>query len=239
LKRIRLFSGPVHACSYLPGRLAHSLYVDTHTHLDAETYSRLAEQGFRRSGDLVYRPECHGCSACVPVRIPVARFSPSRSQLRCLRGNRDVEVNPLPAVYKDEHYRLFKRYLASRHEEGGMADSSPEDYVGFLTSEWSSTWFVEFRHGGQLQAVAVVDRLDHGLSAVYTFFDPDQKERGFGTLAVLWQVEQARNLGLDWVYLGFWIEACQKMNYKDRFRPLEALLGNEWRVFEKGEKIRL
>ena len=239
MKRIRLFNGPVHACSYLPGKLACSLYVDNEASLDAVTYSRLAEQGFRRSGDLVYRPNCRGCSACVPVRIPVARFAPNRSQLRSLRDNQDVAVIPKPAVYKDEHYRLFKRYLSSRHEDGGMADSSPEDYAGFLTSEWSETWFVEFRRQGALLAVAVVDRLDRGLSAVYTYFDPALGERGLGTLAVLWQIGEARRLGLDWVYLGFWIEDCRKMSYKDRFRPIEALLGDEWRVFEKGEKIRL
>jgi leucyl-tRNA---protein transferase len=239
LKRIRLFQGPAHACSYLPGRLAQSLYVDTGLILDPVTYSRLAEQGFRRSGDLVYRPDCPGCSACVPVRIPVACFSPNRSQLRNLRDNGEMIAIPKPAVYTDEHYQLFQRYLAARHEDGGMADSSPEDYLGFLASDWAETWFVEFREQERLLAVAVVDRLDTGLSAVYTFFDPAQHERGLGTLAVLWQISEAKRLGLDWVYLGFWIGDCRKMSYKDRFRPLEALLDGEWRVFEKGEKIDL
>lgn len=238
MRRIRLLRGPVHACSYLPGKLAQSLYVDNEASLDAVTYSRLAEQGFRRSGDLVYRPDCLKCKACVPVRIPVARFTPNRSQLRTLRDNRDVTVTPKPAVYAEEHYRLFCRYLDARHEEGGMANSSPEDYLGFLASEWSDTRFVEFRAQGQLLAVAVVDVLDGGLSAVYTFFDPQQTARGLGTLAVLWQIGEARRLGLEWVYLGFWIGDCRKMNYKERFRPLEALLDSEWRVFEKGEKIQ-
>jgi len=239
MRRIPLLSGPVHVCSYLPGRLAHSLYVDTAARLDVSLYTRLAELGFRRSGDLVYRPDCHGCSACVPVRIPVARFTPNRSQLRTLCNNEDVIVTPKPAVFEEEHYRLFQRYLFARHEDGGMADSDPEEYMGFLDSDWAKTWFVEFRCQEELLAVAIVDRLDQGLSAVYTFFDPTQRERGLGTLAVLWQISEAKRLGLDWVYLGFWIEACRKMSYKEHFRPIEALLESEWRVFEKGEKIGL
>jgi len=169
----------------------------------------------------------------------VPHFAPDRSQLRNLRDNGDVSVTLKPAIYNEEHYRLFCRYLSARHEDGGMANSSPEDFLGFLSSDWAETWFVEFRCQGTLVAVAVVDRLDAGLSAVYTFFDPAQRERGLGTLAVLWQVGEARRLGLDWVYLGFWIGDCRKMSYKDHFRPLQALLEGEWHQFEKGEKIRL
>jgi arginine-tRNA-protein transferase len=213
--------------------------VDTSLSLDASTYSRLAEQGFRRSGDLVYRPHCLLCAACVPVRIPVARFAPDRSQRRVWRANADLAVNSMPAEFDEEHYRLFRRYLAARHDDGGMADSSPEDYAGFLCSRWADTRFVEFRSAKELLAVAVVDRLETGLSAVYTFFDPGHAERGLGTLAVLWQVGEARRLGLDWLYLGFWIEDCRKMSYKQHFRPLEARIGEQWRRFEKGEKIQL
>lgn len=238
MKHIQLFRGPGHPCSYLPNYIARSAYVDTSLELDASTYTRLAEQGFRRSGDLVYRPHCIACEACVPVRIPVAQFLPDRSQRRVFRDNADLTAIPRPAEYDEEHYRLFQRYLSARHEEGGMADSEPEDYMGFLGSRWADAAFVEFRLGNKLLAVAVVDRLLDGLSAVYTFFDPRQPQRSLGTLAVLWQVQEARRLGLDWVYLGFWIEECRKMNYKERFRPLEARLGGRWRRFEKGEKIK-
>jgi len=239
VKQIRLFRGAEHPCSYLPGRAACSAYADPTLELDVPIYSGLAAQGFRRSGDLVYRPHCLGCAACVPVRIPVARFAPDRSQRRVLRDNAGVAATSKPAVFDEAHYRLFQRYLAARHDDGGMADSSEEDYMGFLGSRWADTRFVEFRLEGRLLAVAVVDRLETGLSAAYTFFDPDEDRRGLGTLAVLWQVGEARRRGLEWVYLGFWIEGCRKMNYKDRFRPLQALRGGQWLTFEKGEKIHL
>jgi arginine-tRNA-protein transferase len=239
MKQIQLFRGAEHPCSYLPGRAACSAYADPGLLLDVSTYSSLAAQGFRRSGDLVYRPHCPSCAACVPARIPVARFALNRSQQRNWRDNADVAVIPKSAEFDAEHYRLYQRYLAARHDDGGMADSSPEEYLGFLASRWADTQFVEFRVDGALLAVAVVDKLDTGLSAVYTFFDPERGERGLGTLAVLWQIAEARRLGLQWLYLGFWIEDCRKMNYKNRFRPMQALLGGRWLTFEKGEKIGL
>jgi len=237
MKQIRLFRGVEHPCSYLPGKLSRSAYVDTGLMLDMPTYSKLAEQGFRRSGDMVYRPQCQLCSSCVPARIPVARFSPSRSQLRTWQKNKDLTVTAREAEYNHEHYRLFMRYLAARHEDGGMADSNPEDYIGFLGSYWADTWFVEFKSNQELLAVAVVDRLDCGLSAVYTFFDPGHSTRGLGTFAVLWQIEEAKRLGLEWLYLGYWIESSPKMSYKQQFRPLDVLIGGKWSRYEKGEKI--
>lgn len=149
-----------------------------------------------------------------------------------------MSVTVCPAVFDQEQYALFSEYVGTRHRDGGMADSTPGEYLGFLSSAWSETWFVEFREDQRLLAIAVVDRLDGGLSAVYTFFDPKVRERGLGTFAVLWQIEEARRLGLKWVYLGFWIEQCQKMRYKENYRPIEALLDDEWRVFEKGGKIQ-
>lgn len=237
MKRIGLLAGPEHFCSYLPDRIARSLYADTGLKMSVPIYSRLAEQGFRRSGDLVYRPHCRACRACVPMRIPVNRFVPDRSQLRNFRRNGDLEVIGKPARLDDEHYQLFQNYLTARHADGDMADSSPEDYIGFLGSQWAETIFFEFRRGGDLLAVAVVDRLDLGLSAVYTFFDPDQARRGLGTFAVLWQIGEARRLGLEWLYLGYWIGDCRKMTYKQRYRPLEAFVDGEWHAIEKGEKI--
>ena len=149
MRQIQLFGGPEHPCSYLPGQISRSAYVDTHLKLDVPTYSILAGQGFRRSGDLVYRPHCRSCPACVPIRLPVARFLPNRSQLRTLRINTDLTILPRPAEFVEEHYRLFLRYLAARHDDCGMADSSPQDYMGFLGSSWADTWFVEFRLQGR------------------------------------------------------------------------------------------
>jgi len=237
MKHLQLFRGQDHPCSYLPGQVSRSAYVDPYLQLDVATYSKLAAQGFRRSGDLVYRPQCPSCSACVPIRIPVGRFSPNRTQVRTLRNNANLTVAAKPAEFVEEHYQLFLRYVAARHDDGGMADSTPQDYMGFLGSSWADTSFVEFRLQEKLVGIAVVDSLETSLSAVYTFFDPFHADRGLGTLAVLWQIGESKRLGLDWLYLGFWIGACRKMNYKDHYRPLEALIGGQWRPFQKGENI--
>lgn len=238
MKRISLYLGHEHDCSYLPGRMARSVYVDLDTPMNGSTYSALVEQGFRRSGELVYRPHCPSCSACIPVRVPAQRFVPNRSQTRVVTRNADLTVRRKPAVFDEVHYRLFSRYLDARHGQGGMASSSREEYVQFLTAGWVHTSFVEFRLGDELLALAVVDYLEDALSAVYTFFDPDHAKRSLGVNAVLWQIGEARRLGLSWLYLGFWIEECRKMAYKNRYRPLQALIGGRWRELEKGEKIR-
>lgn len=231
--------GQEHPCSYLPGRIARSLYAMPQTAMHMALYSELAAWGFRRSGDLAYRPACRDCSACVPVRMAVEDFKPNRSQSRVWRRNADLRVTAMPAQFDEEHYQLFTRYLQSRHGDGGMSDTSRDEYTDFLTAGWAQTRFVEFRLGESLLAVAVVDCLADGLSAVYTFFDPDQGERSLGVYAVLWQVEEARRLQLQWLYLGFWIGDCRKMAYKSEYRPLQALIEGHWRVFEKGEMIRI
>ena len=238
MKRIPLLLGTEQECSYLPLQRSRLIFVEPAERMDRAVYSALANQGFRRSGNLVYRPYCASCRACVPIRIPVSRFRPNRTQARIMRRNSDLEVIVKPSSFSESHYQLFQRYLGSRHADGDMAGSSREDYVDFLTSDWAGTSFVEFRDSAGLVAVAIMDRLDMGLSAVYTFFDPAHAARSPGTFAVLWQIDEARRLGLNWIYLGFWIEDCRKMNYKDRFRPLQAFIDGDWRLFEKGEKIR-
>ncbi len=217
-----------HPCDYLPGCRAQTLFLPPDTELDIVRYSALVANGFRRSGRLVYRPHCPDCQACVPVRVPVDRFRPNRSQRRCWRKNRDLIVTARPAEFRREHYALYRRYLEARHGDGNMADSSPGDYTNFLLCDWCDTRFYEFRHGETLLAVAVVDVLEDSLSAVYTFFDPAQSERGLGTYAILWQIAAARRMGLRWLYLGYWIAQCGKMAYKNCFQPLEYFQGNRW-----------
>jgi arginine-tRNA-protein transferase len=228
MKSLPLYLGYEHDCDYLPGRRAQMVYVDPHAVLDKSMYSRLATNGFRRSGGLVYRPHCAMCAACVPVRVPVAAFQANRSQRRTLKLNADLCVVAKPPVFDERHYQLYLRYLQARHPDGNMAESSREDYLGFLGNAWGETVFYEFLAGDTLLAVAVVDHLDEGWSAVYTFYDPDQTRRGLGSFAVLWQIDEARRRGLPWLYLGFWIQECRKMTYKSNFRPFEALLGNQW-----------
>lgn len=225
---IKFFSTTSHACSYLPGKKAVTLFADPKTRMDARLYTDLSDLGFRRSGNYVYRPHCNGCDACVPVRLPVARFCMNRQQRRVWRRNQDLQVRVLMPDFCAEHYALYERYINARHDDGDMYPPSMEQYASFLTSDWSDTCFFEFRAGDRLVAIAVCDVLENGLSAVYTFFDPDEAARSLGTYAILWQIEATRQRGLASLYLGYWIKNCQKMNYKIAFRPIELLINNEW-----------
>ena len=217
-----------HPCSYLPERMARTVFLDPHAAPRREVYQKLAARGFRRSGPLLYRPECAHCSACVPVRIPVAAFRPDRSQRRIRHRNRDLTVRMLPPRFNAEHFGLYHRYLEIRHPDGGMDQHSEMDYAGFLVSRWSESVFVEMRLAGRLAAVAVVDVFTDALSAVYTFYDPRLARRSLGTFAILWEIDEARRRGSRWLYLGYWIAASPKMAYKDRFRPCERLGPEGW-----------
>lgn len=219
---------PPHPCGYLDDRDATNQFINPEQPVDTRLYNHLIKLGFRRSGDYIYRPRCFGCSECIPVRIPVADFKPNRSQRRNLRDNRDLRITALPPEFSDEHFDLYRRYLRWRHEGGGMENPAPRDYMGFLTSRLIDTWFYEFRDGDDLVAVAVTDRLPDSLSAVYTFYEPGYSDRGIGVYAVLWQISEAVRLGLSWAYLGYWINACEKMQYKSQYRPLETLRQGRW-----------
>lgn len=225
---VRLFQTQPHACGYFPERLAGQLVVDPDHPDPAALYDLALERGFRRSGAQLYLPHCQDCRACRPSRIDVAGFRPDRSQRRTLRDNRDLQIRLLAADLDPERLDLYRRYLRHRHPGGGMDAPGPEDFLGFLTAPWSPTRFMEFRLDGELLAVAVIDIGDRGVSAVYTFYAPEHAGRGLGTLAILQQIELARQRGLAWVYLGFWIEAHPKMDYKRRFQPLQLRGERGW-----------
>ncbi|CCE22527.1 arginyltransferase [Methylotuvimicrobium alcaliphilum] len=229
---IPLFLSEKHSCSYLDDRIACSAFVHPSFELNNAFYSRLIERGFRRSGDYVYAPRCPQCQACTPARLPVAQFKPKRNQQRCLKKNQNTQTVIKPARFEQAHYDLYLRYQDSRHSDGSMAKSSPEEYLNFLGSRWCNTFFVEFLIDEQLIAVATIDRLDNALSAVYTFFDPDFSHLSPGMYAVLWQIEWAKQLKLDWLYLGFWIKDCRKMAYKIEYQPIELLIDNVWQAFD-------
>jgi arginine-tRNA-protein transferase len=222
-----------HPCSYLEGELAQSAFVVPSFGLNTNIYSQLIAHGFRRSGDEVYRPHCTQCSQCVPVRLPVAQFKPNRNQKRCLQKNQQTTAIIKPAVFEQAHYDLYLRYQNHRHAEGNMAKSSPDEYIRFLGSSWCDTRFIEFSIADELAAVAIVDCVDDGLSAVYTFFDPKFSSYSLGVYAVLWQIDYAQQQGLEWLYLGFWIADCQKMNYKDQYQPLQGFIDQQWDFLKK------
>lgn len=236
-RSVRLYTSPPHACAYLDEREAVTQFIDPSQGMDSRLYSQLVEVGFRRSGEFVYRPRCNSCQACRPARIPTASFKPSRAQRRNWRHNRDLNVRSIPAGFQDEHFALYRSYMGARHAGGDMDVTNPERYREFLLSSWGDTWCYEFRLGPRLLAVAMVDRLVQGLSAVYTFFDPAYAERGLGTFAVLWEISDARSNGLPWLYLGYWIKECPKMSYKNRFHPLEIYRDGLWQALPgKGGK---
>jgi arginine-tRNA-protein transferase len=217
-----------HPCSYLPERMATTLFVDPRYPLDMEKFGHFMQLGFRRSGDLVYRPHCPECGACVPVRVPVEAFRPNRSQRRVWKRNADLHVVEHPAVFSRRHFDLYLRYQAGRHPGGGMDDPDPQKYTQFLVGNHIQTVFYEIRQQERLLGVAVVDQLPDGLSAVYTFYEPGEKARGLGVYAILWQIECARELGLPYLYLGYWIEASPKMAYKADYSPLETYRHGQW-----------
>jgi leucyl-tRNA---protein transferase len=225
---IPLLLNSEHACSYLAEQHARSIFVHPHFTLTTDIYGQLIEQGFRRSGDNVYAPQCAGCSACIPVRIRANDFKANRSQKRCWQHNIDTQVIVKPAVFEQQHYELYCRYQHIRHAEGAMADASAGDYINFLGSSWCDTVFVEFSIQGQLAGVAIVDQLPNALSAVYTFFDPHYASYSLGTYAVLWQIARAQLQKREFVYLGFWINSCQKMAYKSNYHPLQQRLNGQW-----------
>lgn len=227
-ERVRLFQTLPHACGYFRARTAQNLVLDPAAPDLPTLYALSLARGFRRAGGHVYHPHCPRCQACEPCRIDVAKFEPNRSQRRCLAVNEDIELVECRPGLTDERHDLYARYLHARHPGGGMDDASNEDFSQFLAAPWSPTVFLELRLTGKLVAVAVTDVCSTGLSAVYTFFDPDLPKRGLGTLAILRQIELTRARALPHLYLGYWIANHPKMGYKARFHGLQVLGTSGW-----------
>lgn len=219
---------PALRCPYLPNRFETKLVTELSGPDALDLHDQLTDAGFRRSHHYVYKPLCGSCRACVPVRIPVAAFTPNRSQRRTWRANADVTGAVVPAMATSEQFKLFSHYVAARHGDGDMAEMDFDDYRAMIEESPVDTHLVELREGGQLVAACLTDWLGNGISAVYSFFEPRLRQRALGVQIVMWLVEEARRRGLPYVYLGYWIAGSTKMDYKARYAPLEALGAAGW-----------
>lgn len=235
----RFFVTAPSPCPYLPGRTERKVFAELKGD-DAQTMAEaLGRIGFRRSQNVVYRPSCDGCQACVSVRVPTARFTPGRSQKKLIARHADLDVHACEPWATEEQWALLKRYLAARHPGGGMAAMDAHDFADMVEQSPIDTVVVEYRepgHDGQLGRLVgccITDKQADGLSMIYSFYDPDCVDRpGMGNFIIMDHITRAARSGLPYVYLGYWIEDCGRMAYKTKFRPVEALISGQWRALD-------
>lgn len=232
LQKLQFYVTTAYTCGYLPKKLAQSLIATPQTLVDGRVYSGLIQQGFRRSGKFAYRPHCEHCNACISVRLPVHAFEATRSQQRAFKKHAPLQATIREASYDAEHFALYLTYQQQRHPSSLESAMPQEDeatqYQQFLCQSNVDSVMVEFRDAQQqLKMVSVIDIVMDGLSAVYTFYDTNDKA-SYGTYSILWQIEWAKQLGLDYLYLGYWIADSQKMAYKQQFQPQEKLIEGVW-----------
>jgi len=199
----------------------------------------LSQQGFRRSQNVLYRPSCAECSACLSARIDVNLFKPTKSQKKTLRRNKHLKRRATSPWATEEQYDLFRTYLDSRHADGGMADMDVFEFAAMVEETPIRSRVVEYTDtaSNALEAVSLTDVLSDGLSMVYSFYTPDRPNDSIGTYMILDHIKIAQEAGLPYVYLGYWVPGSQKMGYKSRFSGLEVYMGGEWQKVERPESF--
>lgn len=233
LEKLQFYVTTGYACGYLPNKLAQSLIASPQHLITTQVYSGLIQQGFRRSGKFAYRPHCEHCRACIPVRVEAAQFKPSRSQKRAVKQHQDLTAEILPVAFYEEHFALYQAYQLARHqktepEENHFEVDEVDQYKNFLCESNIDSVMVEFRKNGVLKMVSLIDIVEDGISAVYTFFETRDLKASYGTFNVCWQIAWVEKLNLPYVYLGYWIQDSPKMAYKNNFQPLQKLVDGEW-----------
>jgi len=217
-------------CGYLPDRQSNSIFIDPDSEPTKDQLNMLHLQGFRRSGKLVYRPQCPDCNACHSSRIINSEFEASKNQKKAIKRNQNLRLRWVEAEFQAEHYALYERYIAQRHQDGEMFPANQEQYQGFLIEGHGTHKFLEIRDSDNtLIACCVVDIFYDGLSAIYSYFDPEQPKRSLGRFIILALISQGQQMGLPYTYLGYWIKDSSKMNYKADYQPLEVYNGELWR----------
>ncbi len=238
IQALTFYGTPESPCSYLDNRLSSSVFVSPEEDIDLDMMHYLHQVGFRRSGAHIYRPWCNHCDACQSVRVLASQFCLSRNQKRLLNKNKDLTVSWMPVKQAskstaNEFYGLYERYIATRHQDGDMYPPSEKQYQEFLGGylEGIDSRFLCFHKDDQLVAVCTVDILLDGPSAIYTYFDPELSSRSLGKLAIIWLIRWAAQNSMPYVYLGYWVDGCQKMAYKIDYQPIEVLRNNRWQVY--------
>ena len=231
LNQLQFYLSAPYPCSYLPAETAQSLMATPQHIVNANIYSQLIQQGFRRSGDFAYRPHCPHCQACISIRVVLKDFKPNRSQKRAFKQHQHLTVRVLPVAFHEAHFALYSAYIKARHpdeQDKSAKQSEQEQYHSFLCQSHVDSVMVEFSENDQLKMVSVVDIVEDGMSAVYTFYDTSDEKASLGTYNVLWQIAWAKSFNLPYLYLGYWIKDSKKMAYKQNFQPQEQRINGAW-----------
>lgn len=227
--KLRLYQSAPYSCPYIPANSAHHQTTQPGTALSSDIYSELINLGFRRAGDRIHRPNCLHCTQCISLRIPVSLFHANRSQRRVFSKNINLSVTVVINPDYSNYLDLYQEYIKHRHPESESMQDALSTFEDFLFSPWSDTFSIEFRlPNQQLICVSICDPLKQGWSAVYTFFDIEYSHLSLGTFSILKQIELLKHRHLDYLYLGYWINDCDKMNYKTQFKPCEGFTNEHW-----------
>lgn len=231
LKLIRFFMTGPGPCPYLPGREERKVFTRLDSRMGVQLNELLSHHGFRRSQSIAYRPSCLGCQSCISVRLVSQKYKVSKSHRRIIAQNSDLSRKLLPPMATEEQYILFQKYIAARHDEGGMADMDEDDFVRMIEDSPVDTQVIEYRteEDNKLVAFCLTDIMNDGLSMVYSVFDPELKKRSLGKFMIMDHVKISRDHNLDYIYLGYWVDQSNKMAYKAGFQPLQYLSNGQWK----------
>ena len=228
LEEIQFYVTTKYSCGYIKGQDAQSIVATPCKNVNSKNFNNLMSQGFRRSGQYVYKPNCKNCNACIPIRILASCFIASRSQKRLKKYIGKLSVKLLPLVFDEEHYSLYVNYQNKRHRNNDGAEDGVADYNEFLIKSNVNSKLVEFRLNNQLKMVTIIDIINDGISAVYTFYDCSNQKLSLGTMSIIWLLKFCKKENLSFLYLGYWIHESQKMKYKTNFRPYELMIEGVW-----------